>query len=236
MRRNFIALFMGLVLTLLVVPLSAQVEAAILKFEPTASTASVNGTFDVNVNVDARNDQIAGTDIQILYDPTLIEPTAVIEGTYFPVVTNTITSGKVTIAAVIDSTGSYKTASGTVATITFKGLKLGTGTIRFDCDLTRSDSSKIIKNDINATNVIECSALNTNSVTIANLGGGVDSDGDGIPDNQQSVNGTGNGSGTSTGGNSQLLQSGIYENVLMLSIPGLSLLAFGLMLKLFLKV
>jgi hypothetical protein len=54
-------------------------------------------------------------------------------GDYFTTVTNNIASGKIFIAGYVGSSTPYKTGSGTLASITFKALKSGTGTLTFDC-------------------------------------------------------------------------------------------------------
>jgi len=65
----------------------------------------------------------------------------------------------------VDDPASSKTGSGTVATITFKGLKNGSGAISFDCT-----SSKVIKDDINATNIMDCNANGSLTVTVGSGG------------------------------------------------------------------
>ncbi|OGK38430.1 hypothetical protein A3F03_02650 [Candidatus Roizmanbacteria bacterium RIFCSPHIGHO2_12_FULL_41_11] len=190
------------------------VQAAVLQFDPVSSNAAVAGTFDVKINVDAKTDSIAGSDIYIIYDPTLVEPQAVNYGTFFPIASNNITSGKIYISAVVEDSTQYKTGSGTVATVTFKGLQVGSGTLRFDCDLTRSDASKIVKNDLNATNVIECGSLGTFSITVGGAAGS-----------------TALTSSSNTTTSSNLPQSGVIENVLRFSLPAILLLSVGLILK-----
>jgi len=59
------------------------------------------------------------------------------------------------------------------------------------------NTSKIIKNDINASNVITCSENGTSAVTIG------------------------------SGGISELPQSGVFDNVVNIAIPGMILLIFG---------
>ena len=90
-----------------------------------------------------------------MYDPAYLEASSVAAGTYFPAVTNNITAGKVSITGLIVDPGTYKTGAGVVATITFKSLKNGVTNVTFDCRADVSNSSKIIKNDVNATNVID---------------------------------------------------------------------------------
>ncbi len=229
MWRNFITLLFVLGISLIVVPLYAQTQAGVLLFDPKASSTSVGDTFEVNINIDPRSDKVSGSDIFILYDPAFIEPQAVSPGTYFPIVSNTIKPGKIYISALVETSAQYQTGIGTIATVTFKANKVGTATLRFDCDLSREDGSTVVKSDVNGTNTIECSGLNTHTATIVGLAGSAGSSG-------TNGSGTSGTNGSADGSVAELPQSGVYDSVLKLSIPGITLLALGLILKVLLKV
>jgi len=206
----------------LVLPLflySNPVEAAFLRFDqPTA--AVINGaTYQAQVVLDAGTDQVTSTDVWVLYDATLLEAQLVAAGTFFPTVTNNISPGKIYIAGLIVDPGTYKTGSGTVATITFKALKNGTGTLTFDCRTDVSNSSKIIKNDVNATNIITCSQNGTQAVTVGASGATV-------PTSTPAVLGA-----TPSAVPTALPQSGIMDNFNNILGPGLALFLFGVILR-----
>lgn len=146
-------------------------HAASLKFNKGTVSVSAGETFTLDAIVDAGGEQITSTDMWILYDPALLEAQAASPSAFFPAVTNNITSGKVYVAGLITDPGAYKTGSGTVATITFKALKNGTATISYDCRADVSNSSKIIKNSVDTTNIIVCSSNGTSIVTVGTGGG-----------------------------------------------------------------
>lgn len=202
-------LFLSLLFFLSVTPFVFGVNAASLNFDKTTATAANGATFQIGVVVDPGTDKMNSTDVYVTYDATLLKATTVTAGTLFPTVTNDIsTSGKVYIAGLVNDPASSVGTSGTVATITFQGLKEGTGTLSFDCN-----SSKIIKDDVNATNVLNCSSNGTSAVTIGS--GGT------VP--------------TSTPGAAvptQLPQSGVFDNVVKFAIPGSILLILGGILRL----
>jgi hypothetical protein len=210
MKRFFLTLIflLGIFLTPLFL---GKVEAGYFKFDPTSSTVENGGTFQVAVVVDAGSDQIRSTDIYVTFDATLLEAQSVSAGTFFPTVTNNITSGRVYIAAMVDDGATTKTGSGTVATITFKALKEGAGTLSFDCS-----SSLIVKADANGTNVLECSANGTNPVTV---GTGTNTGGE-----------TTQGTATPT----QLPKSGSFEDTLKWSQWGIMLVLLGGVVRLLL--
>lgn len=195
--------------------------AASLKFDKATVSTATNQTFTVDVIVDAGTDQVTSADVWVIYDPTALEASSVANGTFFPAVTNNITSGKVSITGLIVDPGTYKTGSGTIATITFKALKDGTSTLTFDCRTDVSNSSKVIKNDVNATNIITCSSNGTSTVT-AGPGGAV---------NPTSAPYTPQANPTAP---ASLPRTGIMENMTRIAAPGLLLLLAGLALRLIL--
>lgn len=202
----------------LVLPLATVVQAASLNFDKTTVSVANGGTFQIAVTVDPGADSIISTDAYVSFDSTLLKATTVTAGTLFETVSHDeSTAGKVYIAGLVKDASSAVTAAGTVATITFQALKDGTGTLSFDCN-----TSKIIKNDINASNVISCSQNGTAAVTIGSCSQNGTTTGD-CRSNQPT-------SSTPT----QLPQSGIFENVVKFAFPGSILLILGSVLRLIL--
>jgi hypothetical protein len=185
-----------------------QVSAASLKFDKTSASIDVGGTLSLSIIVDAGGEEISSTDIYVTYDASLIEAQVVNNGSFFPTVTNNITPGRVYIAGMVDDPASSKTGSGTVATVNFKGLKDGSVTISFDCN-----TSKIVKSDINATNILQCSSSDR---VVVSVGSGGSSDPTPTPISQQK----------------DLPKSGIFDNLINLAIPGGILFLIGSGLKL----
>jgi len=192
--------------------------AAFLKFDKTTVTSSANQTFTMDVMVDAGTDQITSSDIWVIYDPAYLTASSVASGTYFPAVTNNITSGKVSITGLIVDPGTYKTGAGVVATITFTSVKNGTTNLTFDCRTDASNSSKVIKNDVNATNVIVCASNIPAAVTIGAAAASSSSIATTYPTSVPTIAAT-------------LPQSGVAENIAKFAIPGLLLLMVGAMLR-----
>ncbi len=185
-------------------------QAASLNFDKSTATAANGATFQISVTVDPGSDALNSTDVYVTYDATLLKATAVSAGAMFPIVQNDIsTAGKVYIAGMVSDPASSVSTAGTLATITFQGLKEGTGTLSFNCD-----TSFIIKNDINASNVIACSQNGTSAVTVGSGG---------------STNGT---TAPTSAPISELPQTGIFDNVIKFALPGGILLILGSVLRL----
>lgn len=216
MKKTLIFIFLiGLYfLTPIVV---GRVQAASLRFGSTTATVVVGQTVQVPITVDAGTEQIRSVDVYVLYDATLLEAQGVAEGSFFPTVTKNITSGKVYIAGLVDDPASSKTGSGILATITFKGLANGVANVTFDCRTNVNNSSKIIKNDMNATNIITCSQNGALAVTVGT--------------GSSSAGGT-----TPTVLPTQLPQTGIFDNIKNISIPGAILIIAGSLLQIVLLI
>lgn len=185
-----------------------------MNFDQTSVEVAADETFQLQVNVDAGSEEINSVDAYVIFDSTKLEAQSVSNGDFFPTVFNDITSGKAYVAGMVDDPATSKTGSGTIATITFKALASGTDTLTFECDTSSSDTSKIVKNDIDATNIIVCSE---NGSTSVNITGGT------------TGGGTTNGAGTTGGGTtpSTLPQSGILDNIVKYAVPGMILLMLG---------
>lgn len=206
-----------------------QVEAAALKLDKTTVSVSAGQTFDLQVQVDAGTDQITSVDAYVLFPSNLLQAQTVLPGTYFPTVTNNIQSTKVYIAGLVDDPATSKTGRGTVATVTFKALANGTATISYDCREGASDSSKVIKNDINATNIIVCSQNDSSIITV----------GPGVTSPTSTPGGGGTTGGGTTGGGiggtpTQLPKSGVIDNLVRVSASGFVLVVIGGVLRLLL--
>lgn len=202
------------------------VSAASIQFSPQTTTVAPNSTFTVDVNVDPDTEQIAGTDIILLFDPQFLEIQSVSSESYFPIVNNVPSTDKVKITAVVNNPGEYKSGVGTVSKVTFKALQEGTTTITVDCNLTDSETSKVVKNDANATNIIDCSANGDHRVTISAS----------AANNGNGSNNGGNSNGNGSNGGNTLPQSGVVEDMLRYASVGGALVVIGALLRVLLRI
>jgi len=190
-----------------------SVKAASFSFDKNSYSVSTEQTVQVQININAQTDQINGADVYINYDNSFLSVESVSAGSFFPTVTNDIgTAGKIYIAGLVDDPASPKTGSGTLATITFKGLKDGTANLSFDCN-----NSKIVKNDVNATNILQCSSTDKAIVSVGSGNSGL----------SDSTNNTSSSNKPTT-----LPKSGVFDNLINLVIPGTILFLIGSGLKL----
>jgi len=213
-----------LILIFFFLPSFLVVEAATFSFDKSSYSVGVAQTFQIQVNIDTGGEQVNGADAYINYDSSFLSVEDVSAGSFFPTVTNdTATAGKVYIAGLVDDPASPKTGSGTLATITFKGLKDGTVNLTFDCN-----NSKIVKGDTNATNILQCSS---DYKAVISVGSGSDGGSSSSSSNSSSSNDQSNSSNNNQP--KTLPKSGIFENLINFAIPGSILFLIGGGLKLF---
>lgn len=144
--------------------------AASLQFSPASGTSVQGNTFQVSVLVNAGSDEVSSTDAYVLYDPAILQFQSFQAGNFFPyVVHNPVPAGKISIRGIVEDAATSRTGSGTLGTITFKALSAtaSSATLTFFCDLNASDTSKIVKSDLNATNLIVCTQNNSYISTIS---------------------------------------------------------------------
>lgn len=210
MEKTFWAILIFLAFLILTPVVFGQIEAASFQFDPTSATSAVGQTLSIKVNIAAGTDQLSGADAYVLYDSTYLKAQSVTAGTYFPTVTNDITTaGKIYIAGMVDDPATSASGSGTLATIVFQAVTDGQATLTIDCT-----TSKIVKDDINATNVMQCSQNGQATVTV----------------------GTGSSGYMTTPGPtpSVLPKSGIFDNVVKFAVPGVLLFLVGAVTRLLL--
>lgn len=201
------------------------VNAGTLKFDTTTVSTAVDSTFDIQVVVDATPDEINSIDAYITYDSNILQAQSVAAGTFFPSIAQNLTTGKVYVAGYVNDPATSKSGTGTVATITFKALTQGTTTLAYFCDTSVNESSKIVKNDINATNVIVCGSNGSSVVTVGNTTTTT------TPTPTVASITTETPTSTTTSSATTLPQSGTLENILSISVPGVILLAIGILFK-----
>jgi len=212
--------FLFIFVLLLIIPLFNVSFAATLQFDPTAVNTQTDQTFEVKVNVDAGSEEITSVDAYIIYDNNVIGVQEVRDGTFFlTVAKDTSQAGKAYIAGMVDDPATAKTGSGTIATLVFKAKTNGSTTMTFDCTAGTTTDSNITKNDLNATDIIQCDG-NGRSVIKVGTGG--------------SSSETTQPTPTSTSSTSQLPKTGIFDNIIKYSIPGAILLLIGTATKLIL--
>jgi hypothetical protein len=191
----------------------SKAQAAYFKFNVNQVNVAAGGEFDLQLIVDPEGEEITSVDAYIQFDQNLIEGISVTDGSYFPTVTNNISSTTIYVAGLVDDPASPKTGTGTVATIKFKAKTNGTAAISFNCD-----TSKIVKNDINSTNIISCGKNESAQVII----------GQGSTGNQTASN---NSSTT----NGELPRTGLFDNTGKLFLSGALLFFAGLLSRVLFK-
>ena len=210
MKKSLGRILFLLILFIVFPAVFGSANAASLKFDKTTVSTTNGGTFEIAVTVDPGSDTLSSVDAYVAYDASYLKVNTVTAGTLFPTVSNDIsTSGKVYIAGMVNDPTTSISTSGTVATITFQALKDGSTTLTFDCN-----TSKIIKNDINASDVMTCSQNNSSAVTVGSGGS------------------SGGTNPTSAAPVSELPRSGVFDNVANIAIPGIILLLLGSIFRL----
>jgi len=137
-----------------------------LLIEPTTVTTPQGQAFSADIKIDSFGNQVVGTDAYIQYDATALQFVQILNGDYFPSVTQTDQSGVLSLRGMFTEPASSRAGIGRVATVTFQPLREVITDLSFICTSGAGLTSKIIKNDVNATNVIDCTANNTLRVTV----------------------------------------------------------------------
>lgn len=189
--------------------LSSHVSAASFYFQPPTITGKVGVPFQVELKANTGTDNLSGVDAYVSFDSKVLKANEATDGTFFPTVIKDIKTDTVYISGMFDDTSKSASGEGTIATITFEPIADGTATLSIDCA-----NSKMVKTDINATNVLDCSQNATATVTV--------------------------GAGATTtltpaaSPPTELPRTGIFENVIKIAIPGAIIMIVGTVVRLLL--
>ncbi|MFQ5452030.1 MAG: cohesin domain-containing protein [Candidatus Paceibacterota bacterium] len=209
-------LFIGL-LYVFAVPFVSSAHAAILLFDPSSVSSGVGESFDVKIMVDTQGDEILGVDALLEYDPQAVTVDSISDGDFLKVGKKDFaTAGKVYVAGVVEDPGTSAQGTGVLATITFTGLIDSTHELRYVCDLGETNESNISKNDLDATDIINCA--DNGKATIVIGGGGSDV------------------TPAPGGGSSELPRSGIIDSLLTFAMIGGVLMLLGIGAKTISKI
>lgn len=229
--KTFILLFISVAVLLFLLPLRQGIFAATLQFDPSSKSLKIGETAEIKINVQAGADQVTSADAYITYDQNILEVQNVTMGTFFPTTSKDFSKlGKIYMAGMIDDPATSKAGAGTLGSVFFKAKANGTTTAVFTCEQGATTDSNITKNDLNATDVIQCSSNGKAAITVG--------DGDAAVTPTPTTTAP---TPTSTATPSptpkpptQLPQSGVFDNVVKYSVPGVVLLFLGGVVRLLL--
>lgn len=146
--------------------ITSSVKAATVEMMPRTNSVHKGDEIVLEIKVDTGDNAINGVDANIFYDPKFVKVKSVLKADFMPFVSNRGDGSRLEISTVVLDNKTIKKGKGTIAVATFEALNSGNAEFKFDCDLKKSDTSKIVKNDLNATNLIECEKLSGVTVSI----------------------------------------------------------------------
>lgn len=155
-------------ITVLAVIKPRSAFAQTLSFDPTSGGFNMNQQFTVKINVNTGGQQTTGADALVTFDPTILSIVSATNGGFYTNFANNPISGvsnQYLISGFETDPTSIKSGTGTLATVTFKGIANGTSAVSFNCSAGSKSDSNIIQQG-SANDIINCGALASASYTI----------------------------------------------------------------------
>ncbi|QQS44592.1 hypothetical protein IPM65_03260 [Candidatus Roizmanbacteria bacterium] len=150
----------------------SQSAIASFSFEPVNISASAGDIIPVDVMIYSGADPVISTDIYISYDPSILSIASpqnpeLKKGELFQSVdAKVIQPGSLYIYAINPSADLKQVTNGKIATIYFQAQKEGSTELRFDCVPFMSQTSQIIRNDEELSNIINCTSTRSHSTSV----------------------------------------------------------------------
>ncbi len=136
-----------------------------LSLAPASLSVKQNDTFLVGVNIDAKTSSPSAMDLEVNWDPTVLQATTLEPGFFFTkvLVPASVTAGKATITLAQDI-GGFKSGTGNVATLSFKALQNTTTASQITINATNTQVASIGING-NDLNTLTNSAVTVSATT-----------------------------------------------------------------------
>lgn len=146
-------------------------QAATLSLDPATQSIPTGDTFDVLLQIDTEGESTTSTDAVMTFDSSILSVVSIEEGNhgsspFFPDLFQNISPGEIYIGASVIESIDTRSGTGTVATITFKGVSPGVSDVIFDCTPGKTSDTNISKSDKNATDIVVCTALTNGRYTV----------------------------------------------------------------------
>jgi len=165
-----------IILLLLFISSSSSAFAASFSLDPVTTSSQANSSFTVDLDIDTGGVQTTGANAILTYDTTVLEVVSVAYPASPPYSTNSETidntNGRLTINSSATSQAYAYSGTGTMATITLKGLIAGSSSLSFLCVAGSTTDSNIINTSVQ--DILDCSQLTNGSYTITSSAGGDD--------------------------------------------------------------
>lgn len=141
---------------------------ASLSFEPTSITASQGDHIPVDILIYSGTERVISTDVYITYDPQILAVTEQIDGgdLFQSVGVKHIAPGKAYVYGINLDVAQAKSVEGNVARIYFQALSSGTTKLQLDCVPFSQQTSQIISQKEELTNIIHCDSTRTHTSTV----------------------------------------------------------------------
>ena len=167
-QQKFISFGITVVLFFLA---SRSTYAATLSLDPATQSIPTGDTFDVLLRIDTEGESTTSTDAVMTFDSSILSVVSIEEGDhgsspFFPDLFQNISPGEIYIGASVIESIDTRSGTGTVATMTFKGVSPGVSDVIFDCTPGKTSDTNISKSDKNATDIVVCTALTNGRYTV----------------------------------------------------------------------
>lgn len=150
--------------------------AASLSLSPASSTKAVGNTFSVDIVVDTGGDAIGGVTAILTYDTTRLQAQSTaltpgpIFGTSVSPFTNSIDATTGQIRYDSGTLGTAYTGRGTLATMTFRAIAVGTAQVNFTFNPSSTTGTSLVAAATGPTNLL--TTVNNGTYTITSTGTG----------------------------------------------------------------
>ena len=147
------------------------VHAATIELSPVSGNFAVNDTITVTVTVNTSGQDTTSSDAVINYDPALLGTPTVTDGTFYAVVQKSQQTNSIMISGFVQNAGDVVNGTGTLATLQFPALTIGTAQVTINCTAGATNDSNVSQSDVDSTDILDCTQIKNASYVIGESAG-----------------------------------------------------------------
>jgi hypothetical protein len=124
----------------------SNIVAAGFNFEPSSITKEVNSSFEIEIIIDTKSEQVGGAGAIIRYDINSIKINSIIPGDVFadyPILSINDKIGQANISGIVGSPNELYTGKGIFAKLNVTGIKTGETSLSFEFEKGKTSDSNI---------------------------------------------------------------------------------------------
>lgn len=170
---TMVRIIRGFIFTLLLFVYIQPAEAAYFELRPSQVSMQLGESRDIELWLHTEGERTSAADAYVDFNPNAFNIETLTEGTIYQYISPSFTTGRVGFSGLrVGITNSFS-GDGILGTFRLKAVKAGSNQFAFRCGASiKTNVSRVTRDDVTSTNIIDCPKSVNMNVTVTTLIGG----------------------------------------------------------------